>query len=272
VKKLFFALALLVFPVVISILANGCSKGATQPQYDATSTPSFTFTTTPLPPTQTATNSPTHTATSTPTNTSTVCQIAGTPCTSTSTFTPTSTPTITNTPTPLPGWHFDSNLQTWSIGYNPASLATQLVWDAAVGNPAAGSASLYVPFSGPSNQQITFSLGISPTDMTGKTFSAMLRLDSGMNSNATYPGNANIYLKSTGAYIYGGSLATNLDSTSGSPTWVTLTLNADSPNGTVNGGYTPTDIREIGIQINTSSTGSGTYVPAIFHIDEFIYY
>jgi hypothetical protein len=267
-----FMSAILAFGALLVFSLAGCkgNKFLAQPLYNATNTPTVTgtasFTNTPSL-TYTPTITLTLTLTSTPTITSTVC--VG--CTDTYTPTVTSTSTVTATNTPVPGWHFDSNLQGWIVDYNPQSLANVFAWDGTLGNPNAGSASLYIPFSN-NGQEITFDLGVSSLNMTGKTCSVKIKLDSGLNTNATYPGTANIYLKSGSSWVYGGGAAVNLDSTSGPTSWITLSMSADAPGGTVNSGYSPSPIMQVGVQINTNSGGAGTFIPAIIHLDEWIYY
>jgi hypothetical protein len=268
----------LISGALLTAFFTGCkgNKFLPQPHYDVTNTPVPTQTPVPTAtPTSTRTLTPTTTPTLTftPTITNTGCASCTPTETPTLTDTPTLTytPTVTVTPTPIPGWHFDTTLQGWIVDYNPQSLANVFAWDGTVGNPNAGSASLYIPFSN-NSQEITFDLGVSSQDMTGKTCSVKIKLDSGLNTNATYPGTANIYLKSGSGWVYGGGPTANLDSTSGPTSWITLTLNADAPGGTVNSGYAPSPIMQVGVQINTNSGGAGTFVPAIVHLDEWIYY
>jgi len=143
-------------------------------------------------------------------------------------------------------------------------------WDGTVdvNNTAlSGSASLYVPFSGTS-QQILFADSFqTPTlDLSGKTVSVKIMVDSWAGADlANSPAIAQIVLKSTG-WIYAGSAWVNLTTTG---SWITLTMpNASTPTSS-NTGYDATQIIQAAVIIQTGS--SGTYGPARFHVDDWLY-
>ena len=270
------ALASIVLPGFL--FYQGCSQNISQPNYGVpTPTPVFTPvpTANPLSYTPTGTPTITSTATHTGTPTNTLSPVPSATETGTPTDTGTSTPsaTATSTSTPLPGWHFDSGLESWAIGsYSvPSTMAasTALAWDGSFGNPNAGSASLYIPFSA-SGQQVYFSYNPgSPINMTGLTCTVRLYLDSGLNQSPTAPGGAKIYVKSVPGYVYAAGAWVNLDSQSGSPNWITLTLDASNPDFH-NNPYDPSQIAEVGVEINTG--GSGSFTNALLHLDEWTYH
>ena len=228
----------------------------------ASPTPTTTGTQTPLTSNFTPTQSLTATASSTMTPSPTGTQTVGTP-----TFTPSPTVTACSGGYYAPLFTFDTGTQCWLVDYNPQSLLAAATWDPSVGNPSAGSVSLFIPFSGP-NQQLVFddTFGSTPTNLTGKTLTVRVRLDSGLNASASFPGGVKLIVKSTASYYYASTNWVNLDSQSGSPTWTTLTFNCDSPFYT-QAGYLASQIVQFGLEFNTG--GSGTFVPAALHIDDF---
>jgi hypothetical protein len=142
-----------------------------------------------------------------------------------------------------------------------AMTGTLLELDPTVGSPTPGSAKLTIPFSQPGDQLLFAFNSSVPLNLTGTTVTAQIRLDSGLNTSPVNPGQAFIALKSTASYIYAQANPTFLDSSAG---FVTLSFAADPPTATTLG-YTPCDIREIDIVVQTGNTG--TYTTAVVHID-----
>jgi hypothetical protein len=113
-------------------------------------------------------------------------------------------------------------------------------------------------------------------DLTGKTVTAKIRLDSGLSCGG-FSGGAKLYVKwvSGTNWYYADSGWVNL--TVSTTTFQTLTFNGSgaNPTGYVDpaGTYDPTAIREVGV--NVSTTGDTTAVcsnsAAVFHIDSVTY-
>jgi hypothetical protein len=164
------------------------------------------------------------------------------------------------------GWRFPSNVESWAPSYGePASLlgASSLSWDSAAGNPENGSLELSVPFDG-TDQKLEVSIGVAGFNMTGKTITAKVKLGSGLSSSPDNPGGAKLYVKTGNQFVYADSGWTNLDGD-----WASLSLDVSSPGGFIAGTHTPSDVREIGVEIATGSQGS--YSSANVHIDTVIY-
>jgi len=260
------------------ITTVGCSikkNGATAPNFAVPNTPTNSYTPGALTSTPTHSFTRTYTVTNTPTPVNTPTGTLTPPTatsTSTATYTPTNTPTVTSTFTPCtagayaPAFDFDSNLQCWQLDWNPLPLAVVSAWDGAEGNPAAGSISLYVPFSG-TGQQMVFAdtFGSTPTDLTGKIATVNVRLYSGLNTSSANLGYVRLIVKSGSGYVYASSAPAYLDSSA--PAWVPVTLNFDSP-VVQNSGFLESQIVQFGVEIDTNT--SGTFVPAVLHIDHFV--
>jgi len=164
------------------------------------------------------------------------------------------------------GWRFPSSVESWAPSYGePGSLmsASDLSWDSATGNPENGSLELSIPFNG-TDQKLDVSIGVAGFNMTGKTLTAKVKLDSGLSSSPDNPGGAKLYVKTGPQFVYADSGWTNLDGN-----WASLSLNVSSPAGYVAGTHTPSDVREIGVEIATGSQGS--YSSAVVHIDTVVY-
>lgn len=164
------------------------------------------------------------------------------------------------------GWKFPSNVESWTISYGePGSLmgSGSLSHDGGAGNPENGSLKVTVPFNGV-DQKLDVSIALDATNLTGKTITAKVKLDSGLSTSPDNPGGAKLYVKTGDAYVYADGGWTNLDGN-----WASLSLNVSSPGGFVAGTHTPSDVREIGIEIATGSQGS--YSSATVHIDTVVY-
>jgi len=275
VKKPLFALCLILVPALISFVANGCSKGATQPEWNATNTPTSVPPTASYTPTFTKTNSPTSTATGTPTSTSTSCMVGGTPCTATDTFTATATFTPTSTSTPVPGWHFDGDLSDtvnsgnsniWGFNYNPNNLAVTLAtWDGTIGDYNLGSAQLEISINGP-NQKVDFALQTSSTPLNFSSVSACslnYYFDSASTNNSSAPDVMQIFIKDSNYLFFGNTQ--NMPTT---PGWQTVSLSmASAP-----GAFIKNSIYQVGLEISTPNNSSVTYAPVTVHVDDWVFY
>src|SRR5262249_26099903 len=97
---------------------------------------------------------------------------------------------------------------------------------------------------------------------TGTVVTAKIKLDSGLYGDPNAIARAFLTAKSGAGYLYAPGASINLDAGEG---WVTLTMDGDQPGGAAPIGYVACDIREIDVEIDTGN--SGTYVPAVVHID-----
>ncbi len=160
----------------------------------------------------------------------------------------------------------------WS---QPEELAAEssLAFNADDGNPSdpPGCAELTIPYSGP-DQKVIFQLDLAeePLDLTGKTLSAKINLVSGMTDDETVPGGAKVYIKTGDAYVYADGGWVNLTAGEG---WITVDLEVNNPSfvDTANGDMDPTDVRSIGVEIDTNSTEAESYSAATVFVDSFAY-
>jgi len=250
---------------------GGCSlykKGSpTAPNFSkppATPTPTWTpqFT---APLTATPPITPTFTSTPTPTPAAT----------DTFTFTPTATFTACAAGFAASSYTFNSSVECWQYELTPAGVSPSHAWDGAVGAASPGSVSLHIPFSNV-NQQVVYatSFGSTPANLANKRITLRFRVDSWRNLAGTadanintYPGGAKIIVKTGSSWVYGSCQWQNITTTG---SWQTLTLNVSSPYES-NGGYDPTQVVQIGLELNTNSSidadGFGT---AIVHVDDVI--
>ena len=131
-----------------------------------------------------------------------------------------------------------------------------LAHDLEVGSPDLGSARLTIQFSAVGQQaQLAFNTPNTDADainMAGKTVRAQVMSDVAGAS-------AKMYLKSTGTYVYADAGQVALVPGA----WTTLTFNAMAPSF-MNAGYVATDIRELGISFETTTT---TLTPTTIHVD-----
>jgi hypothetical protein len=163
-------------------------------------------------------------------------------------------------------WTFDCGADGFTVAYSSATtLAPQLTWNGSIGNPGPGSLELVAAFSGTSQ---TLEVGRSlatALDLSGATLTAKVKLESGLSSDTTNLGSAKLYVKTGTQYIYACGASVNL--TPGAD-WVSLSFPTGTPSytATVDGGaYDPTQVKELGVEINTGS--AGTYTTATLHID-----
>jgi hypothetical protein len=192
------------------------------------------------------------------------------------TITDISTPTPTATPGGAAGWTFASasDMTGWVVDSSDTSASiyagSVAAWDGTTGYTANGSVSLYVPFSTNSEKiLLADSFSSSPISMTGKTITAKVKVDwAGTCSGADLANSpilAQIVVKSGTGWVYADSTPVSLTSTG---TWFTLTMLANSPTSS-NPGYDPVSIIQAAVKIQTGS--SGTYCPAVLHVDDWLY-
>jgi len=179
------------------------------------------------------------------------------------------------------GWTFDETIQGWAVGWaqtgqtgvEDATLkaGTTLTFDNDSGNPDPGSLLLEIPFTDP-EQGVEVGINLpTPIDLSGKIITAKVRLNSGMLSNnlASAPGGAVLVVKTGENWVYGGSQWANISDNE----WTTITLDVTSPSGTVNEGYDPALVRQIGVSIGNNGVvpEGATVQAASVQIDSIVY-
>jgi hypothetical protein len=138
----------------------------------------------------------------------------------------------------LNSWTFDGpDLQAWILGGTPSDLVagSREVFDDQHGSPSPGSARVTIPFTA-ANQQIAFEYNFAgPTDLSGKTMTARLRVNSCDNGGLQ----AGLAYKSvSGVYVYAASFVQPVTPANG---WVTLSLSFDAPTGFIDTSHTYAD-------------------------------
>jgi hypothetical protein len=171
------------------------------------------------------------------------------------------------------GWPFDSDLQSWQLRSTiPTTLQgiVTLVWSGDDGDPEPGMLQLIAPFDSASQSALVGIAFAAPVDLTGKTVRAKIKVVYGLASDlGSTPAGAKIYVRSGVANVYADSGAQDLNAQG---KWFDLSLNASAPTFLENGGsgYDASDIREIGIVIDTNSTAVTT-TTAVVAIDTVFY-
>lgn len=150
-------------------------------------------------------------------------------------------------------------------------------WTATDGDPSPGALQLSIPYSSKSQYvSIGINVGMSDAtkpkvDLTGKTLTAFVKIVSGLESTAelmSVPPGAQLYIKTGPGYDYENSTYTNITAVD---TWVPLSFELDNPSFVADAGALDlTDVRELGVQINSSGTTT-TAAPAVVLIDTVSY-
>jgi hypothetical protein len=168
---------------------------------------------------------------------------------------------------------FDFNTQGWTASYAaPTTLAPVLSWVDSTGNPSPGALRFEIPFTGP-NQTVRASRVLDPAaDLSwGVMNRANVRLVSGLSGDvggfAGAPptagtGSARLFARSGSVIAFGEAVP--LDAAIG---WITLTMNVAVPASFADGsvGYDPTQVVELGVEIDTGATG--VFTDAVVTID-----
>jgi hypothetical protein len=142
-----------------------------------------------------------------------------------------------------------------------ASPPPMLSVDTDVGNPEAPSLRLTAPYSG-ARQYVDIQRVLGTTNIqnwSGRTLRVRVRLTEG-----TSTGGIQLYVKTTSAYVFGGSF-TNF--AMGSSSWQEFMLDIDNPTTRITG-YDPSQVISFGLQLNSGDGGAGSR-PVTFHIDSF---
>jgi hypothetical protein len=171
---------------------------------------------------------------------------------------------------------FDTSLNGLSLSdssfkFPDGGAAPALTFDSTIGDPAAGSAKLVVPFNSYGQQldtQLNPGTG-SPLNLMGKTLHAKVRLDSGtftagyINFHVSAPDYSHYAQASTGSIN-----ATTL----GTGQWVDLSIDLSA---VTLAGFDPSKVIQVGVQFGTGSGPEGgafptSTQPCTFHIDSIV--
>ncbi|HYO95167.1 MAG TPA: hypothetical protein VER33_11680 [Polyangiaceae bacterium] len=177
---------------------------------------------------------------------------------------------------------FDTDLETWKTQYTSSApmvplidpLMVMVAHAPAQGSPTPGALQVSAPYAAAS-QYVGVGVSLAtPVDLTGKTLTAKVQILSGLGTALdlmTNPGGAKLYVKSGMGFVYASGTFTNLTAQG---TWITIQFVLATP------GYTDVsnpanvfnaaDIREIGIQFDTSATTT-TASPAVLLVDSVSY-
>jgi hypothetical protein len=140
-----------------------------------------------------------------------------------------------------------------------------------VGNPANGSILLELPFSGPT-QKISFEVNVASdgvgVDLTGRSISAQVRIDSGLALDPMNPAGVKLYVKTGETSFYADSGFINIQP---GTEWQTFTWsNVSIPvYPSPPGAHAPADVRQVGLEFATGA--AGTYAAATVHLDTVVY-
>jgi hypothetical protein len=173
----------------------------------------------------------------------------------------------TGTSRRAPPWNFDCGTDGYGVTYvSSASLAPSVTWDGIAGSPDPGSLVVAAAFSSAGQEMgLARVIGGTGIDLSGKTLTARIRLDTGLSTDAANLASARLYVVTSSQWLCGIGQAVKL---SPGGDWVTLTLPVDSPNYTCTsstGAYDATQVMELGVDINTGARG--TYTAGTLHVD-----
>jgi len=136
--------------------------------------------------------------------------------------------------------------------------------DTTQGDPTNGSVKLTIPFTMPGQTMLFARLYGNGVNLSGATVTARVKLDpGGVISGPTDSALAFIIFKSGAAYVYAeGQQKVVLDPSLG---WMTVTASASNPGPGLSPDYSPCEVREIDVAIQTGTTGN--YRTGVVHID-----
>jgi hypothetical protein len=178
-------------------------------------------------------------------------------------------------------YSFDTDTEGWKVQYTGATTGmpvdkamVKVSHDATDGDPMppTGSLEISIPFSA-AGQNVDIATNPTGVDLKGKTINARIKIVSGFEGDMDImnsPPIARLYAKSGTAYIYANSAYNNLTS---SGTWINITWDVSKTDYVATsdaGAWDPSDIREIGVQLETSGTTT-TAAPAVVRIDTVTY-
>jgi hypothetical protein len=163
-----------------------------------------------------------------------------------------------------------------------SAVAPAVIWDDSTGNPSPGCLRLEIPFTGPDQHSRVSVTLETPTDYSSMGMTANLRLVSTLATAppsgdagaagaagstgdpiAVVPGTAKLFVRTGTELVMADSGEQSLDETIG---WITLRFRfVDPVNVEDEAAYDPTQVREIGVEIDNGPNGaSGT---ALLHLD-----
>ncbi len=179
----------------------------------------------------------------------------------------------TSSTPPVAQFNFDADEEGWAVlegdgASMPASLQTDTTveFSDAEGNPAPGSLKVTVPFTG-AEEQVSIALNVpdgETWDYTGKKLSFKVMLESGLTEDTMNPGGVRAFAKGGPDWTWAAGTWNNAGAEEIGK-WLTPTIDFTNPSES-NEGYLSTDVRQIGIQINTGGLGE-TYTTAVVYID-----
>jgi len=143
---------------------------------------------------------------------------------------------------------FDADLQGWYIRETSPEFLEEdsaLTHDAQNGSQTPGTARLFTPFSD-SNQKIEVQADRA-IDLSGRTLTVRVRLQSGLGSDAQHPGGIKLFAKSGADYRYASGEWVELRPGGG---WSDVSLVGDAPILDPDG-YSPADVRQIGFELRS---------------------
>jgi len=189
---------------------------------------------------------------------------------------------------PLPikqTYDFAADVQGWILIDSSAATTSVAVPDADImiahtaddGNPDPGAFEATIPYTR-EGQYVTFGLAFQSDDLTNRTITARVKVVSGLGDPTelmTTPGGSKIYAKSGMGYCYANGPYNNLgDMPHPIGEWQTITYNLARPPDYTDPNcatpFDPADVREIGIQFDTSGTAPSAET-AVVRIDTVTY-
>ena len=147
--------------------------------------------------------------------------------------------------------------------------AVTVEWTGSEGNPTLGAAKFSIPYRSASQYVGVGVILPVGADLTGKPLRARVKIASGFGDPLdliTNPGGVHLYVKTGASYVYATGTYTNLTAIG---SWVTIEFDLSTPSFvsmTAGDVFDPKDVRELGIQFDTSATTS-TAQPAVVLVD-----
>lgn len=162
----------------------------------------------------------------------------------------------TGTQTPVRQWTFDSNVQGWQLSTNLGVQGT-LAWTATSGMPAPGALQIDISPGRIGQGGWARYLATPLVDLTGRTISAWLWLESGP------PPRVKLYVQTGTQYTWADNGAISLTPHA----WTCVSMAVSAPAYTNGPNYDPTSVVRLGFEILSSSTS-----PFRIYVDSVRYY
>jgi hypothetical protein len=167
-------------------------------------------------------------------------------------------------------WVFDDGAQGFIIGQtDPASLADSAVlgFNSDEGYDAPGALMLEAPFSA-AEERIWVQIPIESTDMSGLVLSAQVCLVQGMSDDPSNPSTIKVFAKSGESYVFASGAPVQLIA---GEDWTTIDFDLADPDYVDPAGtFDPSDVREVGFELNTGYSTTSV-APAIVYLDDVRY-